>query len=125
MDNFKSEEGKYYIDGKEVTEKTYISMLEEKISRQNISIPTFNLKQNQEEQQLHEDYQEILEFIQYLNEIHPEEAIQEYNQMVFDISYESFLQGVIHAYNEIGGFAHKVARCENQLEDMSSGEFET
>ncbi len=130
MQNFKTENGKYFINSKEVDEKVYISMLEEALDqskKQNETISklmanTNNTNRKQEddcEEEFCEDCQGILDLINDLCEMPPEEALDVFREIVGQHRQEAFIEGMIEAYNNLGSIAFKVAsKLENQLDDM-------
>jgi hypothetical protein len=134
MNNFKRENGKYYIDNKEVDEKVYISMLEEKTSKNsdNITIPKINMLEMEQASDCGEDgeefcpeCQEILDLIFSLGEMDERESIDTFKHIIFMNRREGFLEGLISAYDNIGSMAHKIScRYENQLDDIKDSQFD-
>lgn len=130
MENFKSENGKYYIDGKKVSQKTYTSMLEEYLETAKESLEKANNQNriypsipHQTENNCNEEFckhcQATLDFIKYLSQIEPENALEIFNGMIEQHRQESYMSGMIEAYNNLGSIGYKIAsKIENDLEEM-------
>ena len=124
MKDFKRCDGKFYINSKEVSEEAYMSMLEEKAN--NFSIPQLNPNYSPENDiRFSPESQNILDLIDELSNIEPEDAVQKFTDMISKNSRDSYMQGQIDAYTEFGILGHKIAtRMEIELEEMQSEDYD-
>ena len=131
MENFKSENDKYFIDGKEIPDyKVYIAMLEEYLETAKDSLEKYknqnkvypSIPHNTEDdcdEEFCEDCQATLEFIGYLSKMQPEDALEIFNATIDQHKQEAYMQGMIDAYNNLGSIGYKIAsKVENELEEM-------
>jgi len=95
---------------KEVTEETYKKLSEDEFINNMSS--RFNTN-NFNKKEVCENHQEILNIIDYLSTVNSNEAVEFFNSILQDTFYE----GIIFAYNEVGMMAYKIAaKIENFLD---------
>jgi ATP-dependent helicase YprA (DUF1998 family) len=133
MDKFRTEDGKHYIDNKEVKKATtYISMLEEQINKLSAEIDVFKNKKPILENIEHIEHddcedmcpecQNILDLIYDMADMEPHEAVG----VLKTLLSKTYFEGIAYAHNEMGSLANKMAaRFELQIEEMCDVDEET
>jgi hypothetical protein len=136
MKDFKRENGKYYIKGKEVSEEAAFSMLEEELEKANkkldspspLPISKLNLNPNKSpEDEIYccPDCQEILDLIKYLSEASNEEAVGTFTDIMSKHERNSYLQGQIDAFSQMGSIGYKISsKLEISLDEMQQQDYE-
>lgn len=115
--DFKTIDGKHYINDKEVSLDAYISMLEESYEKLSQQRPIYFSPDSQEDSEFCPECQDILNLITDLSKMELKEAIDTFNRVIFKHRREAFMEGQIDAYEQLGSLGYKVAaRIENDLQ---------